>query len=317
MSVEEGDDEVGRFLEGLHAGLAAVVYPLPDLEPQLSASSWIGYTFPTVVDELSSHGRNVAICLDDYHHVHDPNVHTVVQALVEGLPDNANLVVGSRIDPPLRLARLRASRQIEELRLADLQFSLSETGSLLRSAFGLELDHSLVTTLHERTEGCAAGISLAGVTFGSSSDTTMAVEALPATDRLIFEYLSEETLEGLDSELRDFLVTMSVAVQHGQDVHPIALPQARRTLPRRSRRAGPRALSPLSTTRARLPSGDRLEEAVRSRRAPLSPGYITGSPRVEGSTLTLPNPRMSSWTSSDCWEKVLARPDSTSTTPCT
>lgn len=197
LLVDERDNDVVRFLDGLHAGLSAVVGELPELEQQPSASSWIDYTLPAVVDELPNHGRTIAICLDDYQHVSEPDVHTVVQALVEGLPDNAHLVVGSRIDPPLRLARMRASRQIEEIRVADLQFSVEDTSALFQSAFGLDLDASLVATLHARTEGWPAGISLAGVTLRSSNDATTAIEALPSTDRLIFEYLSEEMLEAL------------------------------------------------------------------------------------------------------------------------
>src|SRR5512132_3653632 len=116
---------------------------------------------PRILNELESVDREIVLVLDDYHRVTNPACHESIALLAKWKPANAQLVVASRSDPPLRLARMRASGGLLELRAADLGFTEAETAELFRGVFDLQLDAAAITSLHLRTEGWPAGLYLA------------------------------------------------------------------------------------------------------------------------------------------------------------
>jgi LuxR family maltose regulon positive regulatory protein len=152
----------------------------------------------------------VALVLDDYHLIEASAVHDSVTFLLDQLPPGLRLVLASRADPPLPLARLRARGQLAELRAADLRFTLGETAAFLREATGLDLPAASVTTLQDRTEGWAAGVQLAALSLRGNSDPVGFVAAFAGSHRYVLDYLSEEVLARQPEQVVCFLLETSV-----------------------------------------------------------------------------------------------------------
>jgi LuxR family transcriptional regulator, maltose regulon positive regulatory protein len=137
-------------------------------------------------------------------------VHSPLEFLLEHLPPGVNLVLVGRSDPPLPLARLRASGQLAELRADDLRFTAEEAAALLREAVGADLPSSAVAALAVRTEGWAAGRQLAGLSLRGRADVTGFAAAFSGSHHYIMDYLAEEVLAGQSEQVREFLLETSV-----------------------------------------------------------------------------------------------------------
>jgi LuxR family maltose regulon positive regulatory protein len=138
-----------------------------------------------------------------------PQVHESLSFLVEHRPAGICVVLASRSDPPLPLARLRARGQLAEIRVADLRFTPAEAGELLQHAAAALPDAS-VAALAARTEGWAAGLALAALSLRGQDDAAGFVAAFTGSHRYVLDYLAEEVLERQDEQLRTFLLETSV-----------------------------------------------------------------------------------------------------------
>jgi LuxR family maltose regulon positive regulatory protein len=136
-------------------------------------------------------------------------VHESLAFLVEHRPAGVCVVLASRSDPPLPLARLRARGQLTEVRVADLRFTPAEAAELLRHAVSALPDAS-VAALAARTEGWAAGLQLAALSLRGQPDAVAFVAAFTGSHRYVLDYLAEEVLQGQDEQLRTFLFEFSV-----------------------------------------------------------------------------------------------------------
>jgi LuxR family maltose regulon positive regulatory protein len=152
----------------------------------------------------------LAIVLDDFHTITDERCVRTVDAALGVLPENARMVVVTRTDPRLRLARLRASGQLSEVRARRLAFTVPEARRMLVDNEKLELDDGQVATLAARTEGWPAGLYLAALWLRRSHDIGRAVAEFAGTERQVSEYFASEVLPDLDEETRSFLVSTSV-----------------------------------------------------------------------------------------------------------
>ena len=150
------------------------------------------------------------LVLDDYHLIDSPPVHASLMFLLEHLPPGLHLVLASRADPPLPLARLRARGQLAELRAAELRFTAEEAAALLREAAGADLPEAAVAALEARTEGWAAGLRLAALSLRGQPDAAGFVAAFTGSHRYVLDYLTEEVLERQPEQLRGFLLETSV-----------------------------------------------------------------------------------------------------------
>src|SRR6266516_1741119 len=126
------------------------------------------------------------------------------------LPAGLHLVLASRADPPLPLARLRAGAQLAELRTADLRFTAEEAAALLREAAGRDLPGEAVAALAARTEGWAAGLQLAALSLRGQADPAGFVAAFSGSHRYVLDYLAGEVLDRQPEEVRAFLLQTSV-----------------------------------------------------------------------------------------------------------
>jgi LuxR family transcriptional regulator, maltose regulon positive regulatory protein len=215
LSLDGGDNDPARFwryvaaaLERVRPGSGAPVAALlggaepPPLEAVATAVI-NQLTVPPGEDEIM-------LILDDYHLVETPRVHDSVRFMLERLPPGLRLVLASRADPPLPLARLRARGQLAELRERDLRFTIDETAAFLREASGLELPAASVVALQERTEGWAAGVQLAALSLRGHADPAGFVASFAGSHRYVLDYLTEEVLARQPEHLVWFLLETSV-----------------------------------------------------------------------------------------------------------
>ena len=215
LSLDEADNDPARFwrhmvaaLDRARPGVAERVAPL--FGPP-APSSFDGLV-TAVINELAAQAddKEVMLILDDYHLIDAQPVHESLAFLLEHLPRGLHLVLASRIDPPLPLARLRAGRQLAELRAPDLRFTADEAAALLREAIGADLPAAEVAALTARTEGWAAGLQLAALSLRGQADTAGFVAAFSGSHRFVLDYLTQEVLGQQSGAVRRFLLETSV-----------------------------------------------------------------------------------------------------------
>lgn len=163
-----------------------------------------------LVNELSASTEDVWLVLDDYHVIDSSEVHAAIGFLVDHLPDALHIVVSTRADPDLPLARLRARGQLVEIRATDLRFDRTEAATYFSNPSGVRLTDEQVVALQERTEGWIAALQLALLSLRSSEDVDGFVTRFAGTDRFVVDYLVEEVLEQQADLVREFLLATSV-----------------------------------------------------------------------------------------------------------
>jgi LuxR family maltose regulon positive regulatory protein len=165
---------------------------------------------PRILNELEGTNHEIVLVLDDYHWLENPACHESIAFLVERKPRNVQLVVSSRSDPPIPLARQRASAGLFELRAAELGFTDAETAELFGGIGGLDLAPESIAIVQRRTEGWAAGLYLSILAVRGASDPTAALVEFGGSSRNVTEYLTEVVLESQSDEHRSFLIETSI-----------------------------------------------------------------------------------------------------------
>ena len=215
LSLDAADNDPARFWRQVVAALGrarpgTAELAGPALGP-LVPSSPNGLVTALINELADQPGDDEAVLvLDDYHLIDSQPVHDSVVFLMEHLPGGFRLVVASRSDPPLPLARLRARAQLAELRIAELRFTTDEAAALLHSATGADLPGQAVAALTARTEGWAAGLQLAGLSLRGQQDKAGFVAAFGGSHRFVLDYLADEVLAGQTGQVRAFLLETSV-----------------------------------------------------------------------------------------------------------
>jgi LuxR family transcriptional regulator, maltose regulon positive regulatory protein len=213
LSLDEGDNDPVRFwryvaaaLNGAGTGLQEELAPL--LRGPYPASPEAAVT--VLSNALATQAHRLTLVLDDYHLIDATPVHQGLALLLDRLPAQLHVVVASRADPPLPLARLRARGQLAELREGELRFTPEETAELLGEVMGLELPAATTAALAARTEGWVAGLQLAVLSLQGRTDPAEFIASFSGSHRYVLDYLTEEVLERQPEELRDFLLDTSV-----------------------------------------------------------------------------------------------------------
>ena len=215
LSLDAADNDPARFWRHVVAALGrarpgAGELAGPALAP-LTPSSPNGLVTALINELAADPGEDeVLLVLDDYHLIDSQPVHGSLLFLLEHLPPGLRMVLASRSDPPLPLARLRAGGQLAELRAAELRFTADEAAALLREAIGADLPGTAVAALTARTEGWAAGLQLAGLSLRGQADAAGFVAAFSGSHRYVLDYLTGEVLERQNPQVREFLLETSV-----------------------------------------------------------------------------------------------------------
>src|SRR2546429_5281639 len=216
LSLEPGDNEPVRFLSYLIATLQT-------LDPHLGAVALTLLQMPQparaetvltlLTNDVGSHGRDggdFALVLDDYHVIEAKAIDQALTYLVEHLPPQMHLVIATREDPQLPLARLRARGHLTELRATDLRFTPSEAAEFLNQGMGLNLSAEDITALEARTEGWIAGLQLAAISLQGQQDATSFITSFTGSHHFVLDYLLEEVLGQQSESLQNFLLRTSI-----------------------------------------------------------------------------------------------------------
>ncbi len=213
LSLDEGDNDPTRFLTYLVAALQKLASNIGEgllgvlQSPQPPPTETI---LTALLNEITALPHNFLLILDDYHVIEAKSVDTALTFLLEHLPPQMHLVIASREDPPLPLARLRARDQLTELRATDLRFTPAEAAGFLKEVMGLHLSVEDVTALEGRTEGWIAGLQLAAISLQGHQDVPGFIRAFAGDHRYIMDYLVEEVLERQPEAVRNFLLQTAI-----------------------------------------------------------------------------------------------------------
>jgi LuxR family maltose regulon positive regulatory protein len=163
-----------------------------------------------VLNELSVLPGDLVLVLDDYHLADGPDLRPDMEFFVGHLPPQVRLVISTRADPGLPLARLRARGELTEIRAADLRFTAAEAGVYLQAATGLSLSDADIGALEGRTEGWVAALQLAALSLRGRDDVAGFIDGFAGDDRFVVDYLGEEVLDRQPAPVRRFLLRTSV-----------------------------------------------------------------------------------------------------------
>jgi ATP/maltotriose-dependent transcriptional regulator MalT len=213
VSLDDRDDDPSRFwaytltaLERLLPGSGAAALALLQALPPQPLETIL----TTLINQLTVLSQEAVLVWDDYHLISTPAIHTSVTYLVDHLPPCLHLVLATRADPPLPLARLRARGQLTELRASDLRFTPEEAAAFLTQTMGLTLSAEEISTLSTRTEGWIAGLQLAALSLQGRTDTPGFMQAFTGSHRHVVDYLVQEVLARQPDHLQTFLLETAV-----------------------------------------------------------------------------------------------------------
>jgi LuxR family transcriptional regulator, maltose regulon positive regulatory protein len=213
LSLDHEDNDPMRFWRYVILALQRVSKPIGESIPALAdlpAGLSSRGVVTAVINELESASDPVALVFDDYHAIESESIHKDMAFLLSHLPPMLHVVLASRTDPHLPLARLRARGQMVELREADLRFTPEEASALLREVWELDLSSESIGALEGRTEGWAVGLQLAALSLHERPNPDAFLEAFTGTHRYVLDYLSEEVLERQPEDVERFLLRTSI-----------------------------------------------------------------------------------------------------------
>ena len=163
-----------------------------------------------LLNDLDAISNDVVLVLDDYHVIDARDVQDGMAFLLEHLPPQIHLVIASRTDPALPLARLRGRGELAEIRATDLRFTPGEAAAYLNGVMGLALTASDVAALEGRTEGWIAALQLAALSMQGREDVTAFIDGFAGDDRYIVDFLAEEVLQRQPEHVQHFLLQTSI-----------------------------------------------------------------------------------------------------------
>jgi LuxR family maltose regulon positive regulatory protein len=213
LSLDEGDNAPVRFLAYLIAALQTLApsagkAALGMLQAAQPAPTEVVLT--TLLNEIAAIPDPFLLILDDYHVIDAQAIDQALIFLLEHLPPHMHLVITTREDPPLPLARLRVRNQLTELRAADLRFTPTEAADFLNQGMGLNLSAKDIAALEERTEGWVAGLQLAAISMQGQANPASFIRAFTGSHRFVLDYLVEEVLQRQPESMRSFLLQTSI-----------------------------------------------------------------------------------------------------------
>jgi LuxR family maltose regulon positive regulatory protein len=213
LSLDAADNAPLRFLTYLTASIQSAAPALT-----LSTSDLLQAPQPpafdilvsSLIESLNSLSTDLILALDDYHLISSIAIHDLLNQLLANLSPALHLVILTRADPPLPLARLRVRNQLTEIRAYDLRFTVDEVAAFLSQTMGLSLSHEQVASLEARTEGWIAGLQLAALSMQGRGDVDNFVAAFTGSHRFVVDYLLEEVLSLQSEKRREFLLKTSI-----------------------------------------------------------------------------------------------------------
>ncbi|MDB5078438.1 MAG: ATP-dependent transcriptional regulator [Chloroflexi bacterium] len=214
LSLDNDDNDLQRFFSYLIGALQQIDPTIGEVTASLLASPQLpvpNTLATTLINDIASSSVSISLVLDDYHVITTPAIHEAVTFILDHQPPQLRLVLATRVDPPLPLARLRVRGRQTEIRADDLRFSLDETIALFDQAH-LNLKTEAIHTLSARTEGWIAGLQMAALSMQGWDDTRIAefVAAFSGSHHYVIDYLVDEVLRRQSDNVRDFLCQTAI-----------------------------------------------------------------------------------------------------------
>jgi LuxR family maltose regulon positive regulatory protein len=213
LSLDAGDNDPARFLAYLITALQKIGAKIEDgvlASLQSPQPPPMGPILTSLLNELTAIPDNFILVLDDYHVIDSKSVDKVLTFLLEHQPPQMHLVIATREDPLLPLARLRAHGQLTELRAADLRFTLSESVEFFNQVMSLKLSAENIAALETRTEGWIAGLQLAAISMQGQKDTHSFIKSFTGSHHFVMDYLVEEVLQQQPENIQTFMLRTSI-----------------------------------------------------------------------------------------------------------
>jgi len=213
LSLDEEDDDPTRFWTYFVAALQTIKREVGGALLALLQSPQsppIKTLLTLLINELSVLAADWVLVLDDYHLITDQSIHEGLAFFIDHLPPAMHLIITTRVDPPLPLARWRARGQLCEVRADELRFTSEEAAAFLNTNAGLNLSAADVATLERRTEGWIVGLRLAALSMQGRSDIAGFLRAFTGTHRYILSYLTEEVLQRQPEYIQHFLLQTAI-----------------------------------------------------------------------------------------------------------
>ncbi|MFL7794468.1 MAG: LuxR C-terminal-related transcriptional regulator [Anaerolineae bacterium] len=213
ISLDQRDNDPAHFwayfaaaLQRVHVDVADVVQAMFQ-SPQVPPADTI---LTPLLNQIAAASNVFVLVLDDYHVIETQAVHEGLALLLDHQPPQMHLVIATRVDPPLPIARLRGRSQLTEIYQADLRFTSEEASDFLNQVMGLNLSSEYVSALERRTEGWITGLQMAAISMQGRNDLAGFVETFTGSHRYILDYLREEVLCQQPQEVRTFLLQTSI-----------------------------------------------------------------------------------------------------------
>src|SRR5579863_5838771 len=213
LSLDEEDNDPTRFLTYLAAALRTIAANIGDggsgmlQSPQPPPPEAI---LTALLNDISTISDHFVLVFDDYHVIDARPVDHALTFLLDHLPPHMHLVIATREDPPLPLARLRAGGQLTELRVTDLRFTPSEATEFLNQIMDLHLPAEDIAALETRTEGWIAGLQLAAISLQGQEDASGFITSFTGSHHFVMDYLLEEVLQQQSESVQTFLLRTSI-----------------------------------------------------------------------------------------------------------
>jgi len=214
VSLDRGDSDPGRLWSYI---ISALTRACPDFDGEailqdlrVQAPEFPASVLPKLANELAALSAPVVLVLDDYHLIKEPRCHEQIRFLLLHLPPSAQIVIITRADPPLPLARLRAAGEMAEIRARELRFTPDEAAQLIAAVAGIRLGAPDLGQLMERTEGWPAGVYLAAVSLRGHPSPHDFIRQFTGNNRFIVDFLAEEVLSRQPAEIQQFLARTSL-----------------------------------------------------------------------------------------------------------
>jgi LuxR family transcriptional regulator, maltose regulon positive regulatory protein len=209
LSLDESDNDPARFLGYLLSAFARIdpnlgqrASSMLEMRQLPSATAFLD----ELLNELSTLETQTLLVLDDYHLITYPAIHEALAYFLENQPQQIHLVITTRADPPLPVARLRARAEMTEIRVHHLRFTLDETRQFFNQAMHLEIEPEWIDALEARTEGWAAGLQLAALALQNLPNQHDFIQTFRGSHRYILDYLAEEVMRQLGEDIYHFLL---------------------------------------------------------------------------------------------------------------
>ena len=210
LALDAADNDPALFGAYVVTALRSVAPQVDAHADELLESSSLSAVMVSLVNDLAAVAHDVVLVLDDYHVIDSAEVHEAITFLVDHSPPAFHLVLASRADPPLPLARWRARGDLLEIRAAELRFTADEAAAYFNDSMGLHLTAADVSALEARTEGWIAALQLAALSLRGRADVAGFIESFTGDDRFVVDYLAEEVLERQPVATREFLLRTAV-----------------------------------------------------------------------------------------------------------